>query len=90
MKLEPNYIGPCVIICNFNPINLKIQMNKSGATNVVQHNKLKRYEGDNPPNRTMKPSQKIKKALMLFHFFLYMYSMSIFFPDVGCENQPGP
>ena len=49
MKLEPNYTSPYVIIFKFNPLNLKIQMNISDATKVVHHNKLERYEVDNPP-----------------------------------------
>ena len=61
LKLEPNYTGPYVVICRFNPLNLKIQMSKSATTKVVHHNKLKKYEGDNPPNRVMKLSKKVRK-----------------------------
>ena len=61
LKLEPNYTGPYVVICRFNSLNLKIQMSKSATTKVVYHNKLKKYEGDNPPNRVMKLSKKVRK-----------------------------
>ena len=61
LKLEPNYTGPNVVICKFNPLNLKIQMSKSDTTKVVHHNKLKKYEGDNPPNWVIKLSKKVRK-----------------------------
>ena len=36
-------------------------MGKSGTTKVVHHNKLKRYEVDNPPNWVVKLSNKVRK-----------------------------
>ena len=59
LKLEQNDTGPYVVICKFNP--LKIQMSKSGTTKVVHHNKLKKYEGDNPFNWVVKLSKKVRK-----------------------------
>ena len=61
LKLEPNYTGPYVVICRFSPLNLKIQMSKSGTTKVVHHNKLKKYEGDNPPSWVIRLSKKVRK-----------------------------
>ena len=42
-----------------NPLNLNIQMSKSGTKKVVHHNKLNRYAGDNPPNWVVKLSKKV-------------------------------
>lgn len=60
-KSEPTYSGPYVIACKFNLLNFKIQLDRMGTSKVVHHNKLKRYEGDSPPQWAVQLSKKIKK-----------------------------
>ena len=48
-KLQPLYIGPCVILNKFNNLNYCIQTEENGLTKVVNHDKLKPYKGDNYP-----------------------------------------
>lgn len=57
-KLQPLYIGPCLIIKKFNDINYQIQLNGQGVTKVVNHDKLKPYLAGVTPKWMTKIIQK--------------------------------
>ena len=44
-KLEANYVGPYLVLSNYNSMDFLIQKNKHGRPTVVHHDKLKPYEG---------------------------------------------
>lgn len=46
-KFQALYTGPCLITKKFNDINYEIQVDESGLRKVVNHDKLKRYKGEN-------------------------------------------
>ena len=48
-KLQPLYLGPCLILKRFNDINYQIQTDAKGTTKVINHDKLKPYKGGNIP-----------------------------------------
>jgi hypothetical protein len=48
-KLQSAYLGPYVVIKKLNEQDYMIQIELNGKTMVVHHNKLKPYEGENPP-----------------------------------------
>jgi hypothetical protein len=48
-KLQPMYIGPCLITKKMNDINSQIQVNGLGNSKVVNHDKLKPYLADSTP-----------------------------------------
>ena len=48
-KLQPMYIGPCLITKKMNDINYQIQVNGLGNSKVVNHDKLKPYLADSTP-----------------------------------------
>jgi hypothetical protein len=48
-KLEKAFDGSYVIKEKRSALNYVLQLNKGGQERVVHHNKLKRYEGKNPP-----------------------------------------
>ena len=59
-KLRSLYRGPCIIIQKYNDLDFKVQFSKFGLQQVLHHNKLKPYEGDNVP----KWAQKVKATLV--------------------------
>ncbi|CAG2256003.1 unnamed protein product [Mytilus edulis] len=48
-KLQPLYLGPCLITKKLNEINFEIQLDAKGTRKVINHNKLKPYIGENIP-----------------------------------------
>ena len=86
LKLEPTYSGPCVITCKFNLLNFKIQLDRTGTSKVVHHNKLKRYEGDSPPQGATQLSKKIKTRRTDQHtkFLFLSYNFS---DGINLEKQ---
>ncbi|CAC5378799.1 unnamed protein product [Mytilus coruscus] len=48
-KLKPIYIGPCIILKKMNSLNYCIQLVKEGPVKVVNHDKLKPYQGNQYP-----------------------------------------
>jgi hypothetical protein len=48
-KLEKTYDGPYVIKVKLSKINFVLQLDSKGTERIVHHNKLKLYEGVNPP-----------------------------------------
>ena len=61
-KLEKRYDGPFLVKKKLSAINFEIQLNKDGQSRLVHHNKLKRYEGDNPPKWAIRALQKLKNS----------------------------
>lgn len=49
-KLQASYRGPCLITQKYNDLNFKVQLSKFGLEQVLHHNKMKPYEGENIPN----------------------------------------
>lgn len=49
-KLQPLYTGPCLITQKLNCINYEIQLDGQGTRKIVNHDKLKPYNGDQNPN----------------------------------------
>ncbi|CAC5425004.1 unnamed protein product [Mytilus coruscus] len=64
-KLQALYTGPCLITRKFNDINYEIQVDESGLRKVVNHDKLKQYNGENIP-------KWIKTLVKENDFFLYI------------------
>ena len=58
-KLQPSYLGPCLITNKLNDINYVIQVDGKGTRKVVNHNKLKPYNGTIYP-KWMKSVEKGK------------------------------
>ena len=54
------YRGPCIITQKYNDLEFKVRRSKFGLQQVLHHNKLKPYEGDNEP----KWAQKVKATLV--------------------------
>ena len=48
-KLQPLYVGPCLVIKKLNDINYFIQLDGKGTRKVVNHDKLKPYKGVQHP-----------------------------------------
>ena len=48
-KLQPAYLGPCLIIRRFNDLIYEIQLARNGKSRVAHHNKLKPFEGKSYP-----------------------------------------
>jgi hypothetical protein len=48
-RLQALYIGPCLITQKLNYINYEIQLDGQGTRKVVNHDKLKSYNGDQNP-----------------------------------------
>ncbi|CAG2200977.1 unnamed protein product [Mytilus edulis] len=46
-KLQPLFLGPCLIVIRYNDINYQIQIDAKGTKKVVNHNKLKPNKGTN-------------------------------------------
>jgi hypothetical protein len=61
-KLQPAYNGPYVVREKMNDLNYRIQTDSGGKSKIVHHNKLKPYEGDNPP-RWAKPATHTNKVV---------------------------
>ena len=58
-KLQQNYIGPFVVKQCYSDLVFRIQLDASGASKVVNHNKMLPYCGENPPKWTKKIAKRI-------------------------------
>ena len=61
-KLEKRYNGPFVVTAKRSPVNFVIQTDKSGSEKLIHHDKLKQYEGDNPPKWARNLSTRLRRA----------------------------
>ena len=59
-KLQPAYIGPCVVTKVFSDLVFEIRLDARDQHKVVNHNKLLPYRGDSPPRWALRLSQKLK------------------------------
>jgi hypothetical protein len=48
-KLQPTYLGPYIVLERLNNLVYKIQLDDKGQERIVNHDKLKKYLGDNYP-----------------------------------------
>ena len=48
-KLQPLYLGPCVVTKKLSDLNYEIQLDRNGTRKVVNHDKLKPYLGKEAP-----------------------------------------
>jgi hypothetical protein len=48
-KLQPQYIGPCVILKKYNDLVYCVQLSQEGLIKVLNHDKLKPYLGPHYP-----------------------------------------
>ena len=60
-KLEMKYEGPYLVLAKISNQNYKIQLNQSGNTRVIHHDKLKPYEGTRILTWAKSAIQKYKK-----------------------------
>jgi transposase InsO family protein len=59
-KLEMSYEGPFVVKQSLSNVNFRIQLDRHGKEKVVNHNKLKPYEGTNAPKWLQTERRKLK------------------------------
>ena len=59
-KLQPFYIGPCLVTKAYNLLDYQIQLAKQGRLTVVHHNQLKPYEGTSIPRWITEARKKLK------------------------------
>ena len=59
-KLQPFYVGPCLVTKCFNLLDYQIQLSKQGRSPVVHHNQLRRYEGTDIPKWIVEARKKLK------------------------------
>ena len=48
-KLQPTYLGPCLIVRKLNDLIFEMQLSRNGKTRVVHHNKLIPFKGEAYP-----------------------------------------
>jgi transposase InsO family protein len=58
-KLERNYSGPYVIIKVLSPVTFVLQVDRNGKDRVIHHDKLKPYEGDEPPDWAVRLKRRL-------------------------------
>ena len=58
-KLERVYEGPFLIRRKLSELDFVLQLDQMGTERPVHHNKLKLYEGDNPPKWVLKAKKKL-------------------------------
>jgi hypothetical protein len=61
-KLQPIFIGPCVVVKVHSELVIEIQLDARGSRKVVNHNKLLLYRGDRPPKWAQKLSLSLKRT----------------------------
>lgn len=61
-KLEKKYEGPYVVKQKRSELNFVIQVYKDGTERTLHHDKLKRYEGDNPPKWALKVQKRLQNC----------------------------
>ena len=49
-KLQASYCGPCLITQKYNDLNFKVKLSSSALEQVLHHNKMKPYQGENVPD----------------------------------------
>ena len=62
-KLQPAFLGPYVVTARYGKINFKIQLDGTGKSRVVHHDKLKRYTGVHPSSWIKKVIKNLKADL---------------------------
>ena len=62
-KLEKAYDGPYVVKQKLSSVNFILQLDNEGATRTVHHNKLKIYEGNNPPKWVTRAANLVKRKI---------------------------
>lgn len=60
-KLQPAYYGPCVITEKIDDLRFKVQSEQRQVPIVMNHNKLKIYEGQNTPHWIKTLVKKLKQ-----------------------------
>lgn len=60
-KLQFTYEGPFVIKKKLSEIDFVLQLDKYGTEKSVHHNKLKPYEGNNPPKWVLKAMKQVPR-----------------------------
>ena len=63
-KLMRVYEGPYLIVKKYSEINFLLQLDKKRKTRVTHHNKLKPYEGDDPPSWLRKAKRKLSSSVL--------------------------
>ena len=58
-KLQHTYHGPFLVLEKVNDANFVIQMDKDGKKVLLHHDKLKPYEGENPPKWLARSRKKL-------------------------------
>ena len=48
-KLQPLYMGPCVVLKKYNDLVYCVQLSKGGPIKVLNHDNLKPYQGQHYP-----------------------------------------
>ena len=59
-KLEMSYEGPFIVKQALSNVNFRIQLDRHGKEKVVNHNKLKPYEGHNASKWLQTEKRKLK------------------------------
>ena len=58
-KLQAAFVGPYVVTEKYGKATFKIQLDNLGKTRVVHHDKLKKYNGVQPPKWAVKLVNKL-------------------------------
>ena len=61
-KLQRRYEGPFIIQEKLSPLNFGIQIHEDGTSKIVHHNKLKLYEGSNPPRWVSRAARRLGRG----------------------------
>ncbi|MEW8545559.1 MAG: reverse transcriptase domain-containing protein [Candidatus Thiodiazotropha sp.] len=61
-KLQHTYEGPYLITKKLSEINFLLQLDMYGKSRLVHHNKLKPYEGDQPPSWLVRAKKKMLRT----------------------------
>ena len=59
-KFEKRYEGPYLVTQKMSEINFVIQLDNDGNSKLVHHNKLKLYEGENPPQWVLRAAKGLR------------------------------
>ena len=62
-KLQPMWLGPCLISKRYSDLNFEIQLDKRGRHRVIHHDKLKPYLGDTFPKWLFIRREQILKGV---------------------------
>lgn len=64
-KLNPLYIGPCIVTQRFNDLNYQVQIDGNGTQKVLNHDKLKPYLGKTVPKWMKRLETRLKMPVSL-------------------------